>query len=138
MAITLKTPPILAGETALTLKHTSEAGTVIGPFAVTEEGSTGVYTHSRTIAQMPVGYWLSQLFRDGVHWASYATQVVADGVDVVLAPTVDTLKKWVEDKAEHDATQAAIGSALQEGVSYRFTNTGGAANYDDVTISRNS
>jgi len=115
MAITLRTPPYNPGVTQLTVTHTNEAGAVIGPFAVVESGGTGVYTHTRTIAQMPAGYYLSQLLGSSGYLASYATRVVADGVDVVLAPTVDTLKKWVEDKTEHDATQAAIGAIATTG-----------------------
>jgi hypothetical protein len=101
MAITLKTPPYNPGETVLTVTHTNEAGTVIGPFALTESGSTGIYSHTRTIAQMPVGYYVSQLFDNAVYQATYATRVVADDVAVVVGATVDELRIWdtIEDLA---------------------------------------
>jgi len=96
MAITLKTPPYNPGETVLTVTHTNETGTVIGPFALTESGSTGIYSHTRTIVQMPVGYYVSQLFDNAVYQATYATRVVADDTAVVVGATVDELRAWDE------------------------------------------
>jgi len=104
MAITLKTPPYNPGETVLTVTHTNEAGTVTGPFALTESGSTGIYSHTRTIVQMPVGYYVSQLFDNAVYAATYATRVVADDVAVVVGATVDELRFWAETAATGTVT----------------------------------